>query len=135
MDCRTWGNAHVSTAGARKHKGLIGDIFSFFKNPIDAIVSAVDLNIRVDLESVGAHIELDVKAAKGASVSIPLFESELEVGIACGADVDVGLLLAIDLVLSVDAAIDVKAGFEFSLPEGTFLTVNPLTGHIVDKNL
>ena len=72
-------------------------------------------------------MEFDIKAAAGTSISIPIFESEVSAGIACSADVSVGLLVAMDLVFALDAAIDVEAGFEFSLPEGSFITVDPLT--------
>lgn len=108
---------------------------SFFENPIDTIVAAFDLDIRVDFEDVGGHFEFDIQAAAGNSYSIPIFESEVGVGIAVSEDVTVGLLLAVDLVFSLDAAIDVEAGFEFSLPQGTFITVDSLTGDIVDKSL
>lgn len=125
----------MSTAGAQKNESLLDDIVSFFENPIDTIVAAFDLDIRVDFEDVGGHFEFDIQAAAGNSYSIPIFESEVGVGIAVSEDVTVGLLLAIDLVFSLDAAIDVEAGFEFSLPQGTFITVDSLTGDIVDKSL
>ena len=125
----------MSTSGVRKDESLIGDILTFFENPVDSIVSAFDLDIRVDFENVGGHMEFGIEAAAGTSISIPIFESELVTGIAASVDVSVGLLLAVDLVFSLDAAIDVEAGFEFSLPEGSFITVDPLTGDIVDKNL
>ena len=135
MDCRTWGNAVLSSTGVHKDESLIGEIIEFFEHPVDSIAAAFDLDIKVDFENVGGHLELDIKAAAGASVSIPIFESDISAGIPCSKDVSVGLFLAVDLVFAVDAAIDVEAGFEFSLPEGTYLTVDPLTGDIVDKNL
>jgi hypothetical protein len=125
----------VSTAGAQKNESLLDDIVSFFEKPIETIVAAFDLDIRVDFEDVGGHFEFDIQAAAGNSYSIPIVESEVGVGIAVSEDVTVGLLLAIDLVFSLDAAIDVEAGFEFSLPQGTFITVDCLTGDIVDKSL
>jgi hypothetical protein len=125
----------VSTAGVQKDESILGDIVSFFENPIDTITAAFDLDVRVDFENVGGHMEFDIQAAADISYSIPIFESEVGVGIPCSEDVTFGMLLAIDLVFSLDAAIDVEAGFEFSLPEGTFITVDPLTGDIVDKNL
>ena len=135
IKCETWGNVAVSTAGVKKDEGLIGDIATFIENPVDAITSAFSLDVRVDLGNVKGHIELDVKAAAAASVSIPILVSDISAGIPCSEDVSVGLMLAVDLVLSVDAAIDVQAGFEYSLPEGCYITVNPLTGDIVDKNM
>ena len=134
-DCRVWGDVELSSTGVHKDESLIGDIVGFFENPIDAIVSAFDLDVRIDLGKVGGHLELDIKAAAGASVKIPLFETDISASIPLSVDVSVGLLLAVDLIFSVDAAIDVEAGFEFSVPEGTYLTVDPLTGDIVDKNL
>jgi hypothetical protein len=125
----------LSSSGVQKDEGLVGDILTFFENPIDSIVSAFDLDVRVDFENVGGHMEFDIKAAAGTSISIPIFESDVSAGIACSADVTVGLLVAVDLVFALDAAIDVEAGFEFSLPEGSFITIDPLTGDIVDKNL
>jgi hypothetical protein len=125
----------VSSGGVQKDESLIGEIVEFFEHPIESIVSAFDLDVRVDLGGVGGHVELDIKAAAGASVSIPIFESDISVGIPCSEDIDIGLFLAVDLVFALDAAIDVEAGFEFSLPEGTYITVDPLSGSIVDKNV
>jgi hypothetical protein len=45
------------------------------------------------------------------------------------------LVLAIDLVFSLTAEIDLEAGFEFSFPEGAYITVDPLGGDIVDHGL
>lgn len=135
LDCRSWGNAHVSTSGVHKDEGLLGDIVSFLENPIDAIVSAFDMDVRVDFENVGGHMEFDIEAAAGTAVSISIFESDIITGIAASVDVSVGLCLSVDLIFSIDAEIDVTAGFEFSLPEGSFITVDPLTGDIVDKSL
>ena len=135
MDCRSWGNAVVSHSGVKKDEGLLGELVEFLKNPVGAIVSAFDMDIRVDFENVGGHFEFDIEAEVGTSISLSVFESDLVTGIPCSVDVSVGLLLAVDLVFAIDAEIDFTAGFEFSLPEGSFITVDPLTGDIVDKSL
>jgi len=49
--------------------------------------------------------------------------------------VSFGLVLSIDLVFSLTAAIDLEAGFEFSFPEGAYITVDPISGDIVDHGL
>lgn len=135
MDCHSWGTAVVSHSGVKKDEGLLGDLVEFLENPVDAIVSAFDMDVRVDFQNVGGHFEFDIEAEAGTSISLSIFESELVTGIPLSVDVSVGLLLAVDLVFSLDAEIDVSAGFEFSLPEGSFITVDPLTGDIVDKSL
>lgn len=135
MDCHSWGTAVVSHSGVNKDEGLLGDLVEFLENPVDAIVSAFDMDVRVDFQNVGGHFEFDIEAEAGTAISLSIFESELVTGIPLSVDVSVGLLLAVDLVFSLDAEIDVSAGFEFSLPEGSFITVDPLTGDIVDKSL
>ena len=56
-------------------------------------------------------------------------------GCAVSDEVSVGLVLSIDLVFSLTAEIDLEAGFEFSFPEGAYITVDPLSGDIVDQGL
>ena len=57
------------------------------------------------------------------------------IGAACTDEVYTGLTLAIDLVFSSKAIIDLEAGFEFSFPKGAYITVHPFTGHNVDRCL
>lgn len=135
LNTRIWGAAVVTSTGCTKDESLIGDITSFFKNPIDTITAAIGLGVRVDLDTVGGHFELDINAPVGATVSIPILEAELFTGIDAGIDVTAGLRLAVDVVLAIDAAIDVTAGFEFDLPKGTFITIDAITGDIIDQSL
>ena len=70
MDCRSWGNAVVSHSGVKKDEGLLGDLVEFIKNPVGAIVSAFDMDIRVDFENVGGHLSSTSRLR-----SAPLFRS------------------------------------------------------------
>lgn len=135
LDCQTWGTAVVSTAGVTKDESIIGDIISFFEHPLDVIADAFHLDVRIDFEKVGGHFEFDIFAADTVSYSYPIFESESPVGIACSEDVSLGLVLFIDLVFSLTAEIDLEAGFDFSFPDGAYITVDPLNGEIVDQGL
>jgi hypothetical protein len=56
-------------------------------------------------------------------------------GFEISEDVSFGLILSIDLVFSLTAAIDLEGGFEFSFPEGAYITVDPINGNIVDQGL
>jgi hypothetical protein len=135
VDCRTWGKAVVSTGGVAKNNDLIGDMIEFFENPVDAILSAFDLDLKIEFEEVGGHYAFDILAADTVSYSIPIFTSNTLGGIAISEEVSLGLVVAVDLVFSLTAEIDVEAGFEFSFPEGAYITVDPLTGDIVDQSL
>ncbi len=93
------------------------------------------MDIKVDFTGVGGHFELDITASDTVSYSIPIFTSDSPVGVAISEDVSVGLVLIIDLVFSLSAAIELDAGFEFSFPDGAYITVDPLGGHIVSSSL
>lgn len=135
LDSLLWGSVIVSTGGATKDESLIGGILSFFENPIDIITAAIGLAVRVDFENVGGHFEFGVKAPGGTTFSVPILEADLYAGIDVGLDVTAGLRLAVDVVFAIDAAIDLNAGFEFDLPEGSFITVDAITGDIIAKSL
>lgn len=135
MECFTWGSAIITTAGVKKDEDILGDIISFFENPIDCIVNAFDLEVKVEFENVGGHFEFDLTASDTVSYSYSIYQSETLAGMAVSSDVSVGLVLFIDLVFSLTAEIDLEAGFEFAFPEGAYITVDPLEGKIVDHGL
>jgi hypothetical protein len=135
VDCRTWGSALITTTGVTKDESVIGDIISFFENPIDCIVNAFDLEVKIEFLDVGGHFEFDLVASDTVSYSYSIFQSESLAGIAVSSDVSIGLVLFIDLVFSLTAEIDLEAGFEFAFPEGAYITVDPLEGKIIDHGL
>lgn len=134
IDCRTWGNAVVTNAGVTKKSSVIGNIISFFKNPVETIINAFDMDIKVDFTGVGGHFEFGIIASDTVTYSVPIFTSETPAGIAISEDVSVGLILIIDLVFSLSAEVELDAGFEFSFPDGAYITVDPLGGDIVDHD-
>ena len=50
VDCRTWGTALVTTSGVSRDQSIIGDIVSFFENPVDTIVRAFDMDVKIEFE-------------------------------------------------------------------------------------
>jgi hypothetical protein len=135
VDCRSWGSALITTTGVDKHEDFLHDIISFFKNPIDAIVNAFEMEVKIEFLNAGGHFEFDIIASDTVSYSYTLFQTESPVGIAISGDVEIGLVLFVDLVFSLTDEIDLSAGFEFAFPEGAYVTVDPLEGKIVDHGL
>jgi hypothetical protein len=135
VDCRTWGSALITTTGVNKDESAIGNIISFFENPVDSIVNAFDLEVKIDFVDVGGHFEFELIASDTVSYTYTIFNSETPVGVAISSDVKIGLVLSIELVFSLTAQIDLEAGFEFAFPEGAFVTVDPLEGKIIDHGL
>jgi len=93
------------------------------------------MDVKISFEDVGGHFEFNISASDTVSYSFPIYASDTLSGLAVSEDVTVGLVFFIDLVFSLTAEIDVEAGFEFSFPEGAYVTVDPLEGKIVDHGL
>lgn len=125
----------MSSTGVTKDDNLIGDVVSFFKDPTGLITKAFHADLRIDFEQVGGYYEFDIAATGAATVSIPIFVSEVAADIELGLEVYAGLVVSVDLVFSVSAAVELHGGFEYSFPEGAFVTVNPISGEIVDQKL
>lgn len=91
--------------------------------------------MKIDLSDVGGHFDFLIEATDTASYSFPIFQSQTPDGMAVSEDVTFGLVLFIDLVFSLSAVLDVEAGFEFSFPDGAYVTIDPISGDIVDHGL
>lgn len=90
------------------------------------------MDVMISFENVGGHFDFDISASDTVSYSLPIFSSSTAVGVAVSEEVTFGFVLFIDLVFSLTAEIDLEAGFEFSFPDGAYITVDPLGGDIVD---
>ncbi|CCD45764.1 hypothetical protein BofuT4_P047820.1 [Botrytis cinerea T4] len=134
VDCRTWGTAVVSNTVAEISSNIIEEVIEFLEHPYETIIEAANLECLISLEDVGGHIELNVFAAESATYTLNIFEAGLIADISLLDTVSVGLNVFLDLVISVDAQVDLSAGFEFSFPEGASLTVDLLAGAIKDYN-
>ncbi|KAL1898225.1 hypothetical protein Sste5346_003631 [Sporothrix stenoceras] len=90
----------------------------------------------INLGGVQAYIELDVKAdAKVFEAAELVTSGKLSIDIPGLLDVEAGLALALDLVISLDAAIDLSAGFYINFPQGSFIEINVLTSKVVNHKL
>ncbi|ERT01140.1 uncharacterized protein SPSK_07285 [Sporothrix schenckii 1099-18] len=90
----------------------------------------------INLGGVEAYIELDVKAdAKVFEAAELVTSGKLSIDIPGLLDVEAGLALALDLVICLDAAIDLSAGFYVNFPQGSFIEVNVLTSKVVRHQL
>lgn len=99
------------------------------------MVDALSVDLKLSLDKVGGHFEFDIAASFASSYAIPIYQSLTPLGGAVSDDVSIGLVLSVELVFSISAEVDLSAGFDFSFPEDTFITVDPLTGEIKEDGL
>ncbi|KAM6511387.1 hypothetical protein FALCPG4_016393 [Fusarium falciforme] len=92
--------------------------------------------VRVGLGGVKAYIEIDISASAAVHEAIELFASPaLELEIPGLLEVEAGAAIALDLVIGVDAAVDLSTGVYISFAEGAFVEISLLTKDIVELSL
>ncbi|KAI8652132.1 hypothetical protein NCS56_01430600 [Fusarium sp. Ph1] len=92
--------------------------------------------VRVGLGGVKAYIEIDISASAAVHEAIELFASPaLELEIPGLLEVEAGAAIALDLVIGVDAAIDLSTGVYISFAEDAFVEISLLTKDIVELSL
>lgn len=97
---------------------------------------ATEPTIKIGLGGVKAYVELDLSASAGIQESIQLFASpELSIDLLEILKVELGVAFALDLVLEVDAKVDLSAGFYLSFDDSAFVEVSLLTKDVVDVSL
>ena len=95
----------------------------------------VEPNLRLDLAGVKAYIELDLSASAAVFQTVELVVSpELEID-AGFLEVALGTAFALDLVVGVDAAVDLSAGFYVSFNSGDYIDLSVVTKEVVDSCL
>ncbi|KAI0417321.1 hypothetical protein F5X98DRAFT_387371 [Xylaria grammica] len=88
--------------------------------------------LRLGFTGVQAYASLDVKASAGQTFSLNLFASDSPIGIGV-TGLDVGVVFFVDLVFSLSEAIDLTAGFQVTVPDGSYLEANIFKGDIDDS--
>ncbi|PQE06089.1 extracellular serine-threonine rich protein [Rutstroemia sp. NJR-2017a BBW] len=130
VDCRTWGTAVITNTVATIENNLLEGLVSILTNPAELVREYAQLEALISLENVGGHIELDIFAAEAATYTFNVFEAGLISDIEILSIIDLGINVFLDLVISVEAGLDLSAGFEFSFPEGASFVVDLLSGVI-----
>ncbi|KAM5349682.1 hypothetical protein ACJ41O_006187 [Fusarium nematophilum] len=92
--------------------------------------------VRVSLAGIKAFIQLDISASAAVHEAVELFASpKLELEIPGLLEAEAGAAIALDLVVGVDAAIDLSTGVYVSFGEDAFVDISLLTKDIVDVSL
>jgi hypothetical protein len=67
---------------------------------------------------------LDTTLSAGATYTLNLYTSETPIGFAISNNLWLGVIFAIDLILDVNAEIDMSSGFHIKLDDGAALDIN-----------
>ncbi|EFX02633.1 hypothetical protein CMQ_2562 [Grosmannia clavigera kw1407] len=96
----------------------------------------IDVDLNLDVEGIPEcqlafsfdHLELFVqtqtRVGGAATYSLNLYTSETEVGIRVSDELEIGVVLTVDLIMSIDGAVEVDSGFHVKLDDGLVLTLD-----------
>ncbi|KAL2886221.1 hypothetical protein HOO65_060051 [Ceratocystis lukuohia] len=85
--------------------------------------------LRIDFTSVKAWIEVGLIVSGGKAFSLNLYSSQTPIGIGVPG-LNIGVLLFVDLVIDVDAEIDMTGGFFVELAENSYIEAALLKGQL-----
>ncbi|KAL1891471.1 hypothetical protein Cpir12675_004948 [Ceratocystis pirilliformis] len=85
--------------------------------------------LRIDFTSVKAWIEVGLIVSGGKAFSLNLYSSQTPVGIGVPG-LNIGVLLFVDLVIDIDAEIDMTGGFFVELAENSYIEAALLKGQL-----
>ena len=90
--------------------------------------------LKFQFDQVELYMELETIINAGVTYELNLFSSKSPYGIKV-KDLQLGFVLTLDLILSVDGQVDITSGFHIKLDDGVSMTL-PLFGNAVsDVNL
>ena len=96
----------------------------------------IDPTLSIDVSGLEVYIEVDISASAAVQESVELMASgKLSLDVPELLHVGLDAALALDLIVSVSAAIDVEAGFYLTFPENSVIEVSLLTKEIVGGSL
>lgn len=81
------------------------------------------------------YVELDVILTGAMTYTLSLYNSETPVGIAIGDELQAGIIVSMDLILSSEAEIDLTGGFHIQLDDGVAFQLALFSQNVTDTNL
>lgn len=95
----------------------------------------IDFNFEVDLpeipecrlefqfDGLELYMLIDTVLSSSATYTLNLYTSNTPIGFAVGNDLQIGVTLSIDLILSADGEIDISTGFHIKLDDGVAINI------------
>ncbi|KAI1759529.1 hypothetical protein GGR53DRAFT_140672 [Hypoxylon sp. FL1150] len=80
-----------------------------------------ECNLKFQFDGLEVYMLLDTVLSGGATYNLNLYTSNTPIGISAGRDLFLGVVFSVDLVLSVNAEIDISSGIHIKLEDGVGL--------------
>jgi hypothetical protein len=99
------------------------------------ITSIPECEMRFQFDGLELFMAIDTKLSAGGTYTINLYSSNSPIGIAISKQLRLGVIFAIDLILSVEAEIDISSGFHIKLDDGLSVDISMFGQDVSGVNL
>jgi hypothetical protein len=91
--------------------------------------------LRFQFDGLELYMELDTTLTGGATYTLSLYKSKSPIGFNAGKELDIGISFTVDLILSVEAEIDISSGFHILLKDGIAINLPMFSDKVHDITL
>jgi len=88
-----------------------------------ALPDIPECQLLFEFDDLELYMEIDTTLSEGATYTFNLYKSETPLGISAGQDLQVGIVFTVDVILSVEAEIDISSGFHIQLNDGVAINI------------
>ncbi|KAE8827296.1 hypothetical protein PTNB85_08649 [Pyrenophora teres f. teres] len=82
-----------------------------------------DANLHFQFDDMELYLELETTISAGATYEVTLFATQTPVGVKMGKYLQLGAVLTVDLLLSVEGEVDISSGFHIKLDDGVGIDI------------
>jgi hypothetical protein len=102
----------------------LDDVIDFDNVTIDTDIDIVppplpEVQLLFQIDFLDLYVAIDFTIGAHAALSLPLFRSNTPLGVSAGDDMEIGIIVAIDLLINVDGELTIQSGFHLVLDDPT----------------
>ena len=97
-----------------------------------AIPDIPECQLLFEFDDLELYMEIDTTLSAGATYTFNLYKSETPLGISAGQNLEIGIVFTVDVILSVEAEIDISSGFHIQLNNGVAISI-PMFGQNISS--
>lgn len=108
---------------------ISGDFDGFDFPPFDVdfdidLPKLPECNLRLQFDGLELYMEIDTILSGSATYTLNLYTSQTPIGFTVGTGLLVGVVFSIDLIVSVEAEVDISSGFHILLNDGIAIDIH-----------
>ncbi|KFY44515.1 hypothetical protein V494_01436 [Pseudogymnoascus sp. VKM F-4513 (FW-928)] len=116
---------------------LHGDFDGFDFPPFDIdfdidVPKLPECNLRFQFDDLELYMEIDTILSGSATYTLNLYTSNTPIGFGVGKELLLGVVFSIDLIISVEAEVDISSGFHIQLNDGIAIDIHMFDHEVSD---